>query len=315
VQAEEPPTDTDEEEDLSLEDHLPAAFRCPISHCIMEQPVVVPSGHSYDREALTAWLAHRPVDPLSGAPLSPASLYPNRALREQAIEELERLCATATEQRKSALSRAASEKLQALRTASAASALASCGDAPDACRLDRLAGRCASCATWFIEFAREQLMVFLTSFGAIMCLYLDVRSAKLRRPLGHEQGPPPPPGTLLKFFFGTLHPLVPMPKHWGAMARIALAALRTVILGPLVPGSALLSLGCILSVARFWQRFFEARNVELERAAQTRWWAMARDCGSALTCLASLGLFLQLHTDSNMASLQAERRLHGRRCM
>ncbi|CAE8582983.1 unnamed protein product, partial [Polarella glacialis] len=80
-----------EKEDPELEDHLSQHLVCPISHRVMDLPVISPSGHSYERASILEWLARRPVDPLSLMPLAPSSLYANRALQEEIVEQLERL--------------------------------------------------------------------------------------------------------------------------------------------------------------------------------------------------------------------------------
>jgi tetratricopeptide (TPR) repeat protein len=61
-------------------------FVCPISLDMMEDPVVTPSGHSFEREALEEWIDNGGEDPLTRQPLSRADLRPNIALRD-AIEE------------------------------------------------------------------------------------------------------------------------------------------------------------------------------------------------------------------------------------
>ncbi|XP_047317933.1 U-box domain-containing protein 8-like [Impatiens glandulifera] len=63
--------------------HLPDVFKCPISLEIMSDPVILSSGHTYDRSSIQRWLqsGHRTC-PISKLPLSdPPSLIPNHALR------------------------------------------------------------------------------------------------------------------------------------------------------------------------------------------------------------------------------------------
>jgi len=85
--------------DPGLEDHLSQQLICPISHCIMECPVISPSGHTYDRASILEWLSRHPIDPLSLAPVVPSMLYPNRSLQNEIAEQLERLAAQFTSAR------------------------------------------------------------------------------------------------------------------------------------------------------------------------------------------------------------------------
>ncbi|KAI9120855.1 hypothetical protein K1719_007888 [Acacia pycnantha] len=63
--------------------HLPDHFKCPISLEIMSDPVIIPSGHTFDRSSIQRWLnaGHR-VCPITKLPLPDyPSLIPNHALR------------------------------------------------------------------------------------------------------------------------------------------------------------------------------------------------------------------------------------------
>jgi hypothetical protein len=64
----------------------PHSFLCPITHDVMDHPVVAADGHSYEREAITRWLVSKTTSPLTRAQLPNAALVPNVALRN-AIEE------------------------------------------------------------------------------------------------------------------------------------------------------------------------------------------------------------------------------------
>ncbi|PIN01215.1 Ubiquitin--protein ligase [Handroanthus impetiginosus] len=62
---------------------LPDDFRCPISLEIMSDPVILSSGHTFDRASIQRWLdaGHRTC-PITKLPLpDPPSLIPNHALR------------------------------------------------------------------------------------------------------------------------------------------------------------------------------------------------------------------------------------------
>mmetsp|Transcript_21638 Transcript_21638/g.60144 ORF Transcript_21638/g.60144 Transcript_21638/m.60144 type:complete len:308 (-) Transcript_21638:737-1660(-) len=62
---------------------IPSSFLCPISHDIMTDPVVSPSGVTYDRPGITMWLNHHDHEPATNRRLFPYNLYPNLALRDQ----------------------------------------------------------------------------------------------------------------------------------------------------------------------------------------------------------------------------------------
>ncbi|KAG0447790.1 hypothetical protein HPP92_028154 [Vanilla planifolia] len=66
-----------------MEVKYPDDFRCPISLEVMSDPVIVASGHTFDRSSIQRWLdsGHRTC-PVTKLPLSPCSpLIPNYALR------------------------------------------------------------------------------------------------------------------------------------------------------------------------------------------------------------------------------------------
>eukprot|EP01010_Urceolus_cornutus_P000968 NODE_1482_length_891_cov_241.604513_g1146_i0.p1 GENE.NODE_1482_length_891_cov_241.604513_g1146_i0~~NODE_1482_length_891_cov_241.604513_g1146_i0.p1 ORF type:complete len:211 (+),score=38.42 NODE_1482_length_891_cov_241.604513_g1146_i0:70-702(+) len=60
---------------------VPTGFCCPLTHSLMRDPVLTPSGHTYERSALLRFLEDCPRDPFSNQPLTPEQLIPNRALR------------------------------------------------------------------------------------------------------------------------------------------------------------------------------------------------------------------------------------------
>lgn len=65
---------------------VPSQYMCTISLDWMEDPVVTPSGFSYDRVELEAWLIKDPRDPQTREPLTIDQVYTNRNLKD-AIEE------------------------------------------------------------------------------------------------------------------------------------------------------------------------------------------------------------------------------------
>jgi hypothetical protein len=62
---------------------VPDGFECPITTDLMEDPVMAADGHSYERAAISQWLAGgRRISPLTGAKLSHTLLTPNHALKK-----------------------------------------------------------------------------------------------------------------------------------------------------------------------------------------------------------------------------------------
>eukprot|EP00727_Mastigamoeba_balamuthi_P007218 m51a1_g3116 putative wd40 repeat-containing protein (775) ;mRNA; f:170913-174845 len=60
---------------------LPRDFVCPITLQIMEDPVVAPDGFTYEREAISKWLAGHCTSPMTGAPMEREPLVNNATMR------------------------------------------------------------------------------------------------------------------------------------------------------------------------------------------------------------------------------------------
>lgn len=60
---------------------------CPQSHVPMQDPVIDPCGHTFERRQIEARLSDNPTCPLSARPISVDQLMPNRAVR-LAVETL-----------------------------------------------------------------------------------------------------------------------------------------------------------------------------------------------------------------------------------
>ena len=58
----------------------PNEFFCPITHELMDDPVVLTDGFSYNRTAIIQWLTIRMVSPMTGNPVANA-LMPNTVLK------------------------------------------------------------------------------------------------------------------------------------------------------------------------------------------------------------------------------------------
>eukprot|EP01113_Clastostelium_recurvatum_P003822 TRINITY_DN1168_c0_g1_i2.p1 TRINITY_DN1168_c0_g1~~TRINITY_DN1168_c0_g1_i2.p1 ORF type:complete len:809 (+),score=247.47 TRINITY_DN1168_c0_g1_i2:121-2547(+) len=66
---------------------FPESFICPLTHEVMNDPVVDHEGNSYERAAIENWLKSHATSPITRAPLTKANLAPNRALRDAISEK------------------------------------------------------------------------------------------------------------------------------------------------------------------------------------------------------------------------------------
>ncbi|CAG9328932.1 unnamed protein product [Blepharisma stoltei] len=70
---------------------IPDDYCCPITGDIMEDPVVAPDGHSYERASITAWFQKNKTSPLTGAVLKNTILIDNHRLKAIITSFKERL--------------------------------------------------------------------------------------------------------------------------------------------------------------------------------------------------------------------------------
>mmetsp|Transcript_10233 Transcript_10233/g.17194 ORF Transcript_10233/g.17194 Transcript_10233/m.17194 type:complete len:453 (-) Transcript_10233:6-1364(-) len=56
-------------------------FMCPMSMDVMKDPVVTPSGHSFEKSEIEDWLELKQNNPITREPLTKEQLYPNRSLK------------------------------------------------------------------------------------------------------------------------------------------------------------------------------------------------------------------------------------------
>jgi hypothetical protein len=69
-------------DDLSeANDDCPHDFICPISQCMMIDPVITVNGTTYERKFIEEWLQHHDTDPLTNEKLPSKMLITNRSLR------------------------------------------------------------------------------------------------------------------------------------------------------------------------------------------------------------------------------------------
>ena len=73
--------------DLQEDDQALENFLCPITYEVMRDPVIIETGHSFERESIQRWFDNgNRTNPATGAELSSLVLFPNHSLRN-AIEE------------------------------------------------------------------------------------------------------------------------------------------------------------------------------------------------------------------------------------
>jgi hypothetical protein len=56
-------------------------FCCPLTHLLMQDPVMTCDGHTYDRVAIEAWLSSNDTSPMTGLELSNKMVTPNYLVR------------------------------------------------------------------------------------------------------------------------------------------------------------------------------------------------------------------------------------------
>ena len=67
---------------VSAESPAPEWMLCPLTHAVFVDPVLCRGdGQTYERSAITQWLAASDTSPVTGQPLASLDLLPNHALR------------------------------------------------------------------------------------------------------------------------------------------------------------------------------------------------------------------------------------------
>lgn len=67
--------------------YVPPDFYCPISGCLMEDPVSEPSGHTYEKHQIYQWLEKKQTSPITNLPLLKSDLTENSAVK-RAIDSI-----------------------------------------------------------------------------------------------------------------------------------------------------------------------------------------------------------------------------------
>ena len=79
------------------DDAVPKHFVCAVSLQLFEDPVMAADGNTYEREAITAWLARgRHTSPITNEDLPSLSLTPNHILRSMVVEWVDQVAGTAS---------------------------------------------------------------------------------------------------------------------------------------------------------------------------------------------------------------------------
>ncbi len=70
-------------------------YICPISRGLMREPVTASSGHTYDKQCITAWFKRSNIDPVTGATLSDLTLNSSFIIERLIKVQLDALIAAA----------------------------------------------------------------------------------------------------------------------------------------------------------------------------------------------------------------------------
>ena len=62
--------------------YAPNHLLCNISFELMQDPVIAPSGYSYERANIEEWISINPCDPMTRQPLTLQQLYPARSVKD-----------------------------------------------------------------------------------------------------------------------------------------------------------------------------------------------------------------------------------------
>jgi len=76
--------------DPAAEEEIPEEFICPVTQDIMTDPVIAQDGHTYERKNITEWVSKHGTSPITREHLSKDIIIPNRVLKTQIDQYLEK---------------------------------------------------------------------------------------------------------------------------------------------------------------------------------------------------------------------------------
>mmetsp|Transcript_64433 Transcript_64433/g.119845 ORF Transcript_64433/g.119845 Transcript_64433/m.119845 type:complete len:301 (+) Transcript_64433:85-987(+) len=275
----------------ALEQHVSVRLLCPLSGCIMEEPVLTPCGNTYDRPQILARLQREAVDPQSGEWLDASMLYPNRSLRDELIRQLERLASQG--ESSPHLAGLATRKLQRVQS--------NCGEFLSSTRspskpstgLEDMVQQCAVAALWSGQLAWEQVLTFTTSFGGILALAVDIRNSLKKASVR-------PPPLLHNFLQLTLRPGRTLPPQWRWRERAAVWLLRVFVLLPISIVPLTIAAGCCLSSVSFLRCCYD--RWKHEPVTHSMAFRSTLRCLACATVAGSIGLYARLYADRRWPS-------------
>ncbi|CAB9514890.1 U-box domain-containing protein [Seminavis robusta] len=71
----------------STAEHILTLFVCPITHLLLQDPIIDHEGNTYEHSAITDWVQQHGVSPITRNPLSLQQLYDNKTLSEVLLQE------------------------------------------------------------------------------------------------------------------------------------------------------------------------------------------------------------------------------------
>jgi hypothetical protein len=84
---EELPPAYNEEQPSNPQNNLLQYLKCPITHEIMRQPVIMQDGYTYEKQAITNWISRNNRSPMTNLPISNFQMIPNLIV-SQLVREL-----------------------------------------------------------------------------------------------------------------------------------------------------------------------------------------------------------------------------------
>jgi len=89
------PKESPHKEDPAEEEEIPEEFICPVTQDIMSDPVIAQDGHTYERKNISEWVSKHGTSPITREQISKDIIIPNRVLKAQIDQYLEKKGETA----------------------------------------------------------------------------------------------------------------------------------------------------------------------------------------------------------------------------